>query len=100
MGDYGLAAIIRTLPETMDREISKQEFRELYIKYGQSHEYTGWTQQYWDRFFENETDKQYFFTEPTEPDQTRMFIDSGKDTRRIFLLSEEAEESFFEFPEP
>ncbi len=83
----------------MEREISKQEFKKLYLKYGQSQEHTGWTQEYWDRFFENETDKRYFFTEPTAPDPTRMFIDFGSDTRRIFLLSEEAEESFFEFPE-
>ncbi len=83
----------------MEREISKEEFRMLYIKYGQSQTNSGWTQEYWDRFFENETDKRYFFTEPTEPDQTRMFIDSGRGTRRMFLLSEEAEESFFEFPE-
>lgn len=83
----------------MEREITKQEFRELYIKYGQSLEYSGWTQDYWDRFYEKETGKRYFFTEPTSPDETRMFIDSGRDTRRIYLLSEEAEESFFEFPE-
>ena len=57
------------------------------------------TQDYWDSFYENETGKRYFFTEPTSPDQTRMFIESGRDSNRIFLLSEEAEESFFEHPE-
>jgi hypothetical protein len=74
-------------------EISKQEFKTLYVRYGESQ---GWTEDYWNHFFENETGKRYFFTEPKEPNQTRMFIDSGADTRRIYLLSEEAEESFFE----
>ena len=85
----------------MDREITKQEFRELYVRYGQSQKYTGWTQDYWDDFYEHETGKRYFFTEPTAPDQTRMFISSssGGGTYRIFLLSEEAEESFCQFPE-
>ena len=29
-------------------------------------------------------------------EQVRMFIDSGRGTHRIFLLTEEAEESFFD----
>jgi hypothetical protein len=83
----------------MDREISKQEFRRLYVEYGQSQSASGWTQEYWDHFYENETGKRYFFTESTKSDQTRMFIDdSSDDRRRIFLLSEAAEESFFEDP--
>jgi hypothetical protein len=41
----------------------------------------------------------YFFTEPHSPDENRMFIDSGKGTHRIYLMSEEAEESVFEYPE-
>ena len=92
--------LIRLLySEGMEREITKQEFRDLYIKYGQSAKYSGWTEDYWDQFHEKETGKRYFFTEPTSPDQTRMFIDSGRDSHRMFLLSEEAEESFFEHPE-
>ena len=83
----------------MDREITKQEFRELYVSYGQSQSYSSWTQDYWNHFYEHETGKRYFFTEPTAADQTRMFINSGGGTHRIFLLSEEAEESFFQFPE-
>ena len=41
----------------MDREITKQEFRELYVRYGQSKEYGGWTQEYWDNFTRHETGK-------------------------------------------
>ena len=83
----------------MEREITKQEFKTLYIKYGQSQKDSGWTEDYWNEFYGNEIGKRYFFTEPIKPDQTRMFINSGSNTERIFLLSEEAEESFFEYPE-
>jgi hypothetical protein len=73
----------------MDREVSKQEFKELFFKYG-------WAEDYWERFHEHEQNARYFFTEPSSPDQTRMFISSGQGEHRIFLLSEEAEESFFD----
>jgi hypothetical protein len=83
----------------MDREITKQEFRGLYIKYGQSQKDSGWTQAHWDYFHEKETDKRYFFTEPISPDEKRMFMDVSKNIRRIFLLTEEAEDSLFNHPE-
>ncbi len=80
----------------MEREVTKQEFRELFFKLGVAQDSGGWTESYWDRFYEHEKDARYFFTEPASPDQTRMFISSGQGKHRIFLLSEEAEESFFE----
>lgn len=64
--------------------------------YGVAQDSSGWTEDYWDKFYEREDNARYFFTEPSSPDQVRMFIDSGKGSHRIFLLSEEAEESFFE----
>ncbi len=73
----------------MDREVTKQEFKRLFFQYG-------WTESYWQQFFEHEQNARYFFTEPTSPDQTRMFISSGHNEHRIFLLSEEAEEAFFD----
>ena len=76
----------------MDREITKQEFQELYIQYGESQSGSGWTRDYWEHFFEHETGKRYFFTEPTDSNQTRMYIVSGQGTHRIYLLREEDEE--------
>ena len=67
----------------------------MYVLHGQSQAHTGWTQAYWDRFFESEAGRRYFFTEPDGPGQTRMYIDTSADGHRIFLLSEAAEESFF-----
>ncbi len=78
----------------MDREVTKREFKELFFQHGVAQ--SGWTEGYWDQFYEHECNARYFFTEPASPDQVRMFISSGQGTHRIFLLSEEAEESFFD----
>jgi len=83
----------------MDREITKKEFKELFYKYGVARKYSGWTEEYWEEVYERETNARYFFTEPNSPGENRMFIDSGKGTHRIFLLTEEAEESLFQSPE-
>jgi hypothetical protein len=80
----------------MDREISKQEFKDLFFRYGVAQPSSGWTESYWATFHENEERARYFFTEPASADQTRMFVSSGHGTHRIFLLSEDAEESLFE----
>lgn len=77
----------------MDKEITKEEFKEIYFKHALPN--SGWTEDYWNHFFEKEEGKKYFYTEPELP---RMFISSGKNEHRIFFLTEEAEESFFDFP--
>jgi hypothetical protein len=79
----------------MEREIGKAEFKELYLKYGRS---CGWTLEYWNSFYEKELGKRYFFREPESADADRMFIVSGAETRRMILMSEESEESFFDNP--
>ncbi len=84
------------MPVSRDKEITKEEFKRLFFYYGVSQKDSGWTSDYWNKFFENEEGKRYFFTAPDRPEQDRMFIDQAKDARRIYLLTEEAEESFFD----
>ncbi len=83
------------MPESTAREITKEEFRKLFFQFGVSQKDSGWTSDYWNHFYEKEESKRYFFTPPDCPEANRMFIDSGKDTRRIYLLTEGAEGSFF-----
>jgi hypothetical protein len=78
--------------ENVEKEISKEEFKELYFKY----QYCD--QNYWDHGFEGETDKKYFVVEPEDPTQIRMFIVSDKDTHRAVFMTEDSEESFFDYP--
>ncbi len=77
----------------MDKEITKQEFKELFFRYGVSQEDSGFSEDFWNQIFENKTGVRYFFTEPTSPDQNRMFLSAGAGTHRIFLMSEEEEEA-------
>ena len=58
---------------------------------------------YWNKFFpDNErTDMKYLVEEPETPEHTRMMIvtDGSAKEYRLFFLTEEAEDRFFEFPE-
>lgn len=81
----------------MEREVTKQEFKNLYFKSASLK--NGWTKEYWDLFYEMEQNKQYFFCEPDTPEHTRMFIVSDSTKHRMIFLIEDAEESFFEFPD-
>lgn len=81
----------------MEREVSKLEFKNLYFKYATTN--SGWTEDYWNQFYEKEEGKNYFFTPPTTPESTRMFIVSDAGIHRMIFLTDEAEESFFDFPD-
>lgn len=84
------------------KEVTKGEFKNLYSKLGGGAA-TGWDLNYWNKFFaDNErTDMKYLVEEPATPECTRMMIvtDNSAKEYRLFFLTEEAEERFFEFPE-
>lgn len=80
-----------------EREVTKEEFKELYFKYGGQG--TGWTADYWNSFYENLEGTRFLFREPETVNHNRLFIASDKKDLRMFLATEEAEERFFEFPE-
>jgi len=79
-----------------EEEITKEEFKDLYFKYATPD--SGWTEDYWNHFYEKEEGKRYFFTKPETPESTRMFIVADGIKRRMVFLTEDAEESFFDFP--
>lgn len=83
------------------KEVSKEEFKEVYFKLGGGN-VTGWDLHHWNRFFEKneEPDMKYLVQEPRTPEETRMIIvtDYSVKEYRLFFLTEEAEESFFDFP--
>ena len=80
-----------------EQEISKSVFKEIYFKFASTE--SGWTQSYWDIFFEEEEEgEKYFIIQPRSVQENRMFIRSGGGEHCIYFLTEEAEESFFRFP--
>jgi hypothetical protein len=76
--------------------VTHTHFRELYSQYVQPH--SGWTEDYWNQFFESRQSDTYYFEPPASPLANRMMISSGQNTHRLFFLTEEAEESFCQFP--
>jgi len=83
------------------KEVTKEQFKAVYFKHGGG-EATGWGLAYWRQFFENEKTpgRKYLLEEPATPGQTRMMIvtDSGRNEYRLFFMTEEGEEAFFDFP--
>lgn len=80
----------------MEEEVTKAMFKDLYFKYATPD--SGWTEDYWNQFYEKRKGEQYYFSKPETPESTRMFIISGNSKHRMVFLTEEAEESFFRFP--
>ena len=80
----------------MEEEITKEKFKELYFRYATPH--SGWTEDYWNHFYEKEKGKRYFFTKPETPESTRMFIVSDTLKHRMIFLTLDAEDSFFDYP--
>ncbi len=80
------------------KEVTKAEFRAVFLEHGRGAD--GWTQDYWDRLYE--TDRvpamKYRVELPQKPGQTRMMIvdDFAANEHRLFFVSEEAEERFFQ----
>ena len=82
---------------------AKEKFKEMYFQLGGG-DATGWGLAYWNNFFaddEQNLGMQYLVQAPETPEHTRMMITSDFHTRehRLFFLTEEAEERFFDFPE-
>lgn len=80
----------------MEEEVSKEKFKELYFQYAIP---CGWTADQWNEVYAGKETARFFFTKPDTPESTRVFIVSDANSHRMFFLTEEAEESFFEFPE-
>jgi hypothetical protein len=80
----------------VENEVSKEEFKRLYFKHALPA--SGWTESYWNSFFEKEAGKKYFFSPPEASTNTQLFIVSDNNSRRMVFLTEDATESLFDHP--
>jgi hypothetical protein len=91
-----------TLYKGQMREVTKEKFKKIYFKLGGGAQ-SGWTREYWNEFFEDEKKPgmKYLVQEPETRKHTRMMIvtDYENNEYRLFFLTEESEESFFDFPD-
>jgi hypothetical protein len=83
------------------KAVTKEQFKEIYLRLGGGAA-TGWGLDYWNEFFEVEKrpGMKYLLGEPETTEHTRMMIvtDYGRKEYRLFFLTEESEESLFDFP--
>lgn len=80
----------------MEVVVTKEQFKALYFTYATKN--SGWTEDYWNQFYEEKEGGSYFFTPPTNAAETRMFIVEEGNKHRMVFLTEEGEESLFDFP--
>ena len=83
------------------KEVTKEEFKEAYFALGGGAA-TGWSLDYWEKFFEGEkpAEMKFLLEEPETPEHNRMFIVSDYESKeyRLFFLTEDSEESLFDSP--
>ena len=84
-----------------EREVTKDEFKRLYFDLGGGKR-TGWDAERWQSRYEKAVspEMKYFAREPETPAHTRMFIatDYRAKRYRLFFLTEDQEEAFFDYP--
>ena len=82
--------------KNITKELTKMEFKKMYMNYRTDGD--GWSDEYWDKFYEHQKAKKYFFTEPETPEHNRMFISGGGNSVHLFFMTLDSEESFFDYP--
>jgi hypothetical protein len=87
--------------ETNFKEVSKEKFKEIYFRLGGG-PYSGWTADYWEKFFEDEVKPGWRFMveEPRSPEHDSMWIVTDNETKeyRLFFMTDESTESFYDYP--
>jgi hypothetical protein len=83
------------------REVTREQFREIYFRLGGGPQ-SGWTAAYWEALFDEAVRPgwRFMIQEPRAPGDNQMWIVADNDGReyRLFFLSEESTESFFDLP--
>jgi hypothetical protein len=83
------------------KEVAKEEFKRIYFRRGGGED-SGWTAEYWQEFFEDEVKPGWRFMvqEPQSRKHDRMWIvtDHAAKEYRLFFMSEQSTEDFFDHP--
>jgi hypothetical protein len=86
---------------TAFQEVTKEKFKEIYFRLGRART-SGWTADYWEKFFEHETRPGWRFMveEPASPDHDSMTIvtDIPSQEYRMFFMTEEAVDDMYDYP--
>jgi hypothetical protein len=89
------------MAESRFKEVPKEKFKEIYFRLGGGKS-SGWTADYWQKFFEDEVKPGWKFMvqEPESPKHHRMWIveDHKAKEYRLFFMTEQSTEDFLDFP--
>ena len=89
------------MDETAFKEVTKEEFKEVYFRLGGG-DSSGWTADYWLKFFEDKGEPGWRFMveEPRSPGHDRMMVVTDHENKeyRLFFMTEQATEDFFDHP--
>lgn len=89
------------MDEPTFKEVTKEKFKEIYFRLGCGN-HSGWTADYWRKFFEDEVKPGWRFMveEPGSPEHDRMWIvdDHGAKEYRLFFMTDESTENVFDYP--
>ena len=80
----------------MEKEVTKAEFKKAYMQYRGEND--GWTDDYWQHFFEEGEGKRYFLDPPESPLHNRLFISTNGNHHHMYFLTSESEENLFDYP--
>ena len=87
------------MDEPTFKEVTKEEFKGIYFRHGGS---SGWTAERWRQSFEDEAGPGWRFMveEPRSARHDRMWIvtDAGTKEHRLFFMTDQSAEDFFEWP--
>lgn len=87
------------MDESAFKEVSKEKFKEIYFRLGGG-DYSGWTTDYWRKFFEDEVKPGWRFMveEPKSPKHDSMWIVTDHETQeyRLFFTTDQSIEDFFD----
>ena len=83
------------------KEVTKEKFKETYFQLGGG-DSSGWTADYWRKFFEEEVKPGWKFMveEPKSAEHDRMWVVADSQTKeyRLFFMTDQSAEDFFEQP--
>ena len=82
----------------MMKQITKSEFVELFIKHATPAD-SGWNPDHWKTLEKyHETETKWMYQEPQSPQHDRLYLVCGCGENRMFFMTDESDEAFFDHP--
>jgi len=79
------------------KEVTREEFKKLFFEHATPG--SGWTHESWKQIDQGpDADTKYLYKPPATPLHDRLYISSGDAECRMFFMTDESDEAFFDHP--